>query len=257
MQRLHEVMDGEEAQQQKTRPSYRESRRAAKGHDSHERSSPQRPTGPMIVQSAVRDLPGNNPGPYQGHWAEPPQHLVDQQDRSRSSSRGSRHGYGGPMIVQSAVRDLPGNNPGPYQGHWAEPPQHLVNQQGRSRSSSSTGGFSRTSSSDGDAATARHGDARAGRSFEQEWIQACMNSQSGSDKPSGRAREHCSRGRSHARSSSNEDRDVGTSDRSRAAAGSHRNRTKHADKHRLQSSPQRRHGAKLDSSIAWEARRLR
>ena len=207
MQRLHEVMDGEEAQQQKTRPSYRESRRAAKGHDSHERSSPQRPTGPMIVQSAVRDLPGNNPGPYQGHWAEPP--------------------------------------------------QHLVNQQGRSRSSSSTGGFSRTSSSDGDAATARHGDARAGRSFEQEWIQACMNSQSGSDKPSGRAREHCSRGRSHARSSSNEDRDVGTSDRSRAAAGPHRNRTKHADKHRLQSSPQRRHGAKLDSSIAWEARRLR
>ena len=207
MQRLHEVMDGEEAQQQKTRPSYRESRRAAKGHDSHERSSPQRPTGPTIVQSAVRDLPGNNPGPYQGHWAEPP--------------------------------------------------QHLVNQQGRSRSSSSTGGFSRTSSSDGDAATARHGDARAGRSFEQEWIQACMNSQSGSDKPSGRAREHCSRGRSHARSSSNEDRDVGTSDRSRAAAGSHRNRTKHADKHRLQSSPQRRHGAKLDSSIAWEARRLR
>ena len=207
LQRLHEVMDGEEAQQQKTRPSYRESRRAAKGHDSHERSSPQRPTGPMIVQSAVRDLPGNNPRPYQGHWAEPP--------------------------------------------------QHLVNQQGRSRSSSSTGGFSRTSSSDGDAATARHGDARAGRSFEQEWIQACMNSQSGSDKLSGRAREHCSRGGSHARSSSNEDRDVGTSDRSRAAAGSHRNRTKHADKHRLQSSPQRRHGAKLDSSIAWEARRLR
>lgn len=200
-------MDGEEAQQLKKRPSYRESRRAAKGHDSHERSSPQRPTGPVIVQSAVRDLPGNNPGPYQGHWAEPP--------------------------------------------------QHLVNQQGWSRSSSSTGGVSRTSSSDEDAATARHGDARAGRSFEQEWIQACMNSQSGSDKPSGRAREHGSRGRSHARSSSNEDRDVGTSDRSRAAAGPHLNRTKHADKHRLQSSPQRRHGAKLDSSIAWEARRLR
>ncbi|MGB1604430.1 MAG: hypothetical protein ACPIOQ_67490 [Promethearchaeia archaeon] len=250
-------MDGEEAQQLKKRPSYRESRRAAKGHDSHERSSPQRPTGPVIVQSAVRDLPGNNPGPCQGHWAEPPQHLVDQQDRSRSSSRGSRHGYGSHMIVQSAGRDLSGNNSGPYQGHWAEPPQHLVNQQGWSQSSSSTGGFSRTSSSDEDAATARHGDARAGRSFEQEWIQACMNSQSGSDKPSGRAREHGSRGRSHARSSSNEDRDVGTSDRSRAAAGPHLNRTKHADKHRLQSSPQRRHGAKLDSSIAWEARRLR